>query len=142
MWRPVVESAWLSLPAPVWLYSSKVSASLLVALSSLTGVSISYNIVINTVHVSNDALLKWRKQRRRRRSLIHTRMRITGRFKGCFLSVHMVICEPQEESCLLSCSSLPRLSRRMSWSTKSPAPVKLPKLIARPDGGCLAPCTL
>ena len=43
-----------------------------------------------------------------------------------------------------SCSSLPRLSRRMSWSTKSPATgtVKLPKLIARRDSGCLALCTL
>ena len=61
-------------------------------------------------------------------------MRITGRFKGYFLSVHMA---NLSATGLALCSSLPRLSRRMSWSTKSTATVKLPTLIAHRDSAAL-----
>ena len=90
VWRPVVESAWCELsssPQEGWgslyqaqsaqaLLLTRASASLLVALStwsSPTQASISFPITF--FYYDN---------------LIHTRMRISGRFKGCFLSVHMV----------------------------------------------------
>ena len=113
-------STWPSLTPALLL--TRVLASLLVALSiwfSLTRASI----------ISHLLLLAHGKLP----SLIHM---VTS------FSVHMVNFEPQEESCCLSCSSLPRLSRRLSWSTKSPVPVKLPKLIAHHDRGCLALCKL
>ena len=90
VWRPVVESAWWSSPphprrggglyqgqSALALLLSRVSASLLVALStwsSPTQTSISFPMIF--FYFDN--------------LQIYTRMRITGRFKGCFLSVHMV----------------------------------------------------
>ena len=77
-------------------------------------------------------------------------MRITGRFKGCFLSVHManlLIASLARSEMKKVVSSLVVLRseefrEEISWSTMSPAPVEVPKLIARRDYGCLAVCML
>ena len=85
VWRPVVESAWCELSSSPQDQAqsaqahllTRVSASLLVALStwsSPTQAAISFPMTF--FYYDN--------------LQIHTRMRITGRFKGCFLSVHMV----------------------------------------------------
>ena len=67
-------------------------------------------------------------------------MRITKVQRLIPVSAHGESAEPQEQSFQHSFCSLPRLSRRLSWSTKSTAPMKLPTLIARCDSGCLALC--
>ena len=110
VWRPVVESAWCELsltPGGVGALSTRPShlkhpyspqegwgLSLTGPASSSTpphqGVSLTpggslYLVQSNSsIYIlSHDFLLLCNLQ-------IHIRMRITGRFKGCFLSVHMV----------------------------------------------------
>ena len=85
VWRPVVESAWcelssspqegwgLSLPGPVSSSTPPHQGVSLTPGGSLSSTQASISFSHDFFYYQN-----------------HTRMRVTGRFKVCFLSVHMV----------------------------------------------------
>ena len=74
--------------------------------------------------------------------VIHTPMRITGRFNGYFLSVHMANLSATGLKLLALLQFAPKTFETNELEHEVPATVKLPPLITRRDSGCLALCTL